>query len=328
MPDFKNPAELAKLAIKQIHIPDRPKSLYDPVRYTMALGGKRVRPQLVLIGCGMNGGDPEKALNAAVAVELLHNFTLIHDDIMDQADSRRGQPSVHTRWDEATAILSGDVMFNMAYEQLAHYRPEHGFDSGLFLALHEVFSDATRIVCEGQAMDMEFETALTVELSHYIEMINCKTAALLEASLKMGGLISGADATAVQKLGIVGRQAGVAFQIQDDLLDAIADPKTFGKRPGGDIYEGKKTYLSILALERAGKVVRQKLSAILQNAACTESDVGYVIDAYHDLNVIIDTKEAIKNHYIACLSALDYFSESSYKKAICDLIESLKERQS
>ncbi|MCH8556474.1 MAG: polyprenyl synthetase family protein [Balneolia bacterium] len=328
MSEFKNPAELAKLAIEQIHIPERPKSLYDPVRYTMALGGKRVRPQLVFLGTGMTGGDPEKALNAAAAVELLHNFTLIHDDIMDQADSRRGQPSVHTRWDEATAILSGDVMFNMAYEQLAHYRPEHGFDSGLFLALNEVFSDATRIVCEGQAMDMEFETALTVELSHYIEMISCKTAALLEASLKMGGLLSGADSMAVEKLGIVGRQAGVAFQIQDDLLDAIADPKTFGKRPGGDIYEGKKTYLSILALDRARKDVRQKLSAILQNSACTESDVSYVIDAYHDLNVIIDTKEAIKNHYIACLSALEYFGDSSYKKAISDLIESLKERQS
>ncbi len=328
MSDFKNPVELAKKALAQIHIPERPKSLYDPVRYTMNLGGKRIRPQLVFIGCGMVGGDPEKAVNAAAAVELLHNFTLIHDDIMDQASSRRGQPSVHTRWDEATAILSGDVMFNMAFEQLSHYKREHGFSPDLFPALHEIFGDATRIVCEGQAMDMEFETALTVELSHYIEMISCKTAALLEASLKMGGLIGETEKNAVEKLGVVGRQAGVAFQIQDDLLDAIADPKTFGKRAGGDIYEGKKTYLSILALERADRVQKQKISAILQNSACTETDVSYVIDAYHDLKVINDTKEAIKNHYIACLSALDTFGESEYKRAICDLIESLKERQS
>jgi len=325
--EYKDPAELAIKAMTLIYIPERPKSLYDPVRYTMSLGGKRIRPQLVMIGCGMIGGDAEKALNAAAAVELLHNFTLIHDDIMDQAHSRRGQPSVHTRWDEATAILSGDVMFNMAYQQLVHYKQEHGFKENLFLGLHEVFSEATRIICEGQAMDMEFETSLDVRLEQYIEMISFKTAALLEASLIMGGLIGGADEQAIKKLGTIGRQAGIAFQIQDDLLDAIADPEKFGKRAGGDIYEGKKTYLSILAMQRAEGEQRNKISAILQNSACTQTDVEFVIESYHNLNVINDTKEAVKNHYIACLSALDYFDNSSYKRAVGKLIDSLKDRQ-
>lgn len=309
-------------AINALNIPDRPKSLYDPVRYTLRLGGKRIRPRLVLIGCGLAGGDIKEALPAAMAVELLHNFTLIHDDIMDGATSRRGQPAVHTRWDESTAILSGDVMFNLAYEQLQKYR-----EAELFARLHSVFSEATRIVCEGQALDMEFESSLSVEIEDYIHMIECKTAALIRASLQMGGLAGGADAGFVSQLGKLGLAAGTAFQIQDDLLDAIADPETFGKRPGGDIYEGKKTYLSILALQRAKGGLHQRLSGILQKPDATQDEVDEVIAAYHELGVIEDTRTAIYTRYQSCHEVLDLLPESSFKTALLSLIEMLKERR-
>ncbi|MCC5933433.1 MAG: polyprenyl synthetase family protein [Balneolales bacterium] len=321
-----SPAELIKRALNRLEIPERPKSLYDPVKYTLALGGKRIRPQLVLLGCGMCSGNPEDAVKAALAVELLHNFTLIHDDIMDQANSRRGKPAVHVRWDTSTAILSGDVMFNLAYQQLEHYIPENGFPPELFAQLHREFSEATRIVCEGQALDMEFETAIEVELDAYIHMITCKTAALLDASLKMGALIAGADSKTVETIGRLGLEAGIAFQIQDDLLDAVADPDKFGKRVGGDIYEGKKTWLSLEALKRTSGDERNKISAILQNALCTETDVQYVIDAYQKHGIIRDSEEAIKNHYISCLSALGQFKESPYKEAVLNLIETLSKR--
>ncbi len=328
MPTIKNPSELVSQALSELQIPARPESLYAPVRYTMSLGGKRLRPQLVLIGCGLAGGNPEKALHASMSVELLHNFTLIHDDIMDKADSRRGKPTVHTKWDEATAILSGDVMFNMAFQQLEFYADPDSGSPELFAKLHRKFSEATRIICEGQAMDMDFETSLNVPLDRYIEMIACKTAALLEASLVMGGHVAGADDESIEKLATIGREAGIAFQIQDDLLDAVADPESFGKRVGGDIYEGKKTYLSILALERAGREERDKISGILQKKECTQQEVGYVIERYHDLGIIKDTREAIKNRYIACLSALGHFDDGPYKKAVSDLVDSLIHRES
>lgn len=319
--------DLINKALKQLHIPDRPRSLYDPVRYTLGLGGKRIRPKLVLIGCGMCGGNPQDAVKAALAVELLHNFTLIHDDIMDQANSRRGQPTVHIRWDTNAAILSGDVMFNLAFQQLEYYTPENGFDAALLGKLHRVFSEATRIVCEGQALDMEFETAIDVPLEEYIHMISCKTAALLDASLRMGALIAGASEENVDTIGRLGLEAGIAFQIQDDLLDAVADPDKFGKRVGGDIYEGKKTWLSIEALKRAKGAEQNRILSILQNFSCTEEEVAYVISAYEKLGVIRDSEEAIKNHYISCLSALDHFEETPFKQAILSLIDTLRNRE-
>lgn len=311
-------------ALQNIAIPERPKSLYDPVRYTLRLGGKRIRPRLVLIGCGLAGGSTQAALPAAMAVELLHNFTLVHDDIMDEATSRRGQPAVHTRWDESTAILSGDVMFNLAYEQLQAYA-EH--DAGMFARLHHIFSEATRIVCEGQALDMDFENSLSVSVEDYIHMIECKTAALLRASLQMGAVVSGADKPFIDQLGSLGNAAGTAFQIQDDLLDAIGDPKAFGKRAGGDIYEGKKTYLSILALERAEGAQHDRIAGILQKPDASAGEVEHVIDAYHQLGVIDDTRAAIEARYHSCHEVLEVLPESTYKKALTQLIEMLKQRR-
>lgn len=286
-----------------------------------------MRPQLALLGCGLAGGNPEKALPAAVAVELLHNFTLIHDDIMDEADSRRGKPTVHTKWDQNKAILSGDVMFGMAYEQLESYSSEKGYDVNVLPALLKTFNKAVKIVCEGQAIDMDFETTLSVTLDDYLLMIKCKTAALLESSLKMGGIVSGASEEKLNQLGIIGLEAGIAFQIQDDLLDATGDPEKFGKRVGGDIYEGKKTWLTISLLQRASADDKKRVESILQNSECTETDVSFVIEMFYKYDVISDTKEAIKNHYIASLHALSHFDNSPYKDAVNALLNKLTDRE-
>ncbi len=286
-----------------------------------------MRPQLALLGCGLAGGEPEKALPAALAVELLHNFPLIHDDIMDEADSRRGKPTVHTKWDQNKAILSGDVMFGMAYEQLESYSSDNGFDEHVLPQLLKTFNKAVKIVCEGQAIDMDFETTLSVTLDEYLLMIKCKTAALLEASLKMGGIVSGASEENLNHLGIIGLEAGIAFQIQDDLLDATGDPDKFGKRVGGDIYEGKKTWLTISLLQRASAEDKKRVESILQNSECTESDVSFVIEMFHKYDVISDTKEAIKNHYIASLQALSHFDDSPYKDSVNALLNKLTDRE-
>ncbi len=319
-------AKFAKY-LSKLPIPQKPSSLYDPVKYILELGGKRVRPQLVLLGCGLAGGNPEKAIPAAAAVELLHNFTLIHDDIMDGATSRRGKPTVHSRWDEATAILSGDVMFTLAFEELYYYNELNGFAPSIFPELHKLFAEAARIVCEGQAKDLDFEAMLEVTKDEYIDMISQKTAALLKASLQMGGVIAGAGQENIQQLGTIGMNAGIAFQIQDDLLDAIANPDTFGKRKGGDIYEGKKTILTILALERATSEEKSKIISILQNPNCTETDVEYVVDMFDKLGVISDTQKNIKNLYINALQALESFSDSPFKDSIKELLDKLKTRQ-
>ncbi|MCH8567540.1 MAG: polyprenyl synthetase family protein [Balneolales bacterium] len=314
-------------ALEALIIPEYPSGLYDPVRYILLLGGKRIRPLIVLNACGMAKGNPQEAMPAAIAVELLHNFTLIHDDIMDKADSRRGQPTVHKKWDESVAILSGDVMFNMAYEQLFVYaQTEYGLHR--MKDLLTVFGNATRIVCEGQASDMEFEKRLDVAVDEYLDMIGAKTAALLQASFQMGGIVAGASEQKIEILGTLGREAGVAFQIQDDLLDAIADPKDFGKKKGGDIYEGKKTFLSLMALQRAENETKEKLSSILQNDACTQQEVSYVTQLYYDLGVIEETEKAINNRYITCLSALEHFEDGPFKSAVVQLIESLRKRKS
>lgn len=320
--------KLVEKGLAELIIPEKPGSLYDPIRYTLNLGGKRLRPQLVLMGAGLAGGQPEKALKAAMAIELLHNFTLIHDDIMDDAGTRRGKPSVHTKWDNSTAILSGDAMFALAYEQLQYYTQENGFSESMYPELMKLFNRAVLVVCEGQALDLEFETALDVTQGQYLHMIGCKTAALLETSLVMGGVVAGANPQQRKHLAVIGKEAGLAFQIQDDLLDAIGDPEKFGKHPGGDIYEGKKTWLTISALEKANNQQKNEIVRVLQNSKCTENEVAYVIGMFHELGVISDTREAIKNRYLSGLQALNHFSDNPYAQAVKDLLSKLKTRES
>ena len=228
-----------------------PKNLYEPITYILGLGGKRLRPVLVLMATEIFGTDYKKALDAALAIEVFHNFSLVHDDIMDDAPVRRGKTTVHEKWDINTGILSGDAMLISAYQLFENYEGE------TFKDLAKLFSKTAIEVCEGQQYDVDFETRDDVTQAEYLKMIEFKTAVLVAAALKMGGIVAGASTEDQDSIYEFGRNLGIAFQLQDDYLDAFGDPKTFGKQVGGDIIENKKTYLYLKALEK-GTAQQQK----------------------------------------------------------------------
>ena len=221
----------------------KPESLYDPVNYILSLGGKRLRPVLTLMSSETFGTDYKKALNAALSVEVFHNFSLIHDDIIDDAPLRRGKETVHEKWDVNTGILSGDAMLIMAYQLFEHY------DAETFQALAKLFSETALQVCEGQQYDIDFETRDDVTIPEYLKMIEYKTAVLVGAAMQMGAIVAKASKEDQKNIYEFGRNLGIAFQLQDDYLDAFGNPNTFGKQVGGDIIENKKTYLYLKALE-------------------------------------------------------------------------------
>ena len=222
--------------------PKAPQNLYEPMRYILNLGGKRIRPVLTLLATEIFGSDYKIALNAALAIEVFHNFSLVHDDIMDDAPLRRGATTVHEKWDVNTGILSGDAMLITAYQLFEHYRAHQ------FKSLAQLFSRTALQVCEGQQYDIDFENRDDVTLPEYIQMITYKTAVLVAAALKMGGIIAEASAEDQSKIYDFGLNLGIAFQLQDDYLDAFGNPDTFGKQVGGDIIENKKTVLYLNAL--------------------------------------------------------------------------------
>ncbi|MFK7872435.1 MAG: polyprenyl synthetase family protein, partial [Oligoflexales bacterium] len=225
-------------------IKNEPKNLYEPIAYIMSLGGKRMRPILVLMSCDLFGGDFSEALEAALSVEMFHNFTLIHDDIMDRADLRRGRETVHTKWDLNTGILSGDALMIQSNQRLEYY------EGTIFKRLISLYNKTALEVCEGQQLDIDFETMDKVELEIYLQMISYKTAVLVGASLKMGAIISEAPLEDQDGIYNFGLNLGIAFQLQDDYLDTYGG-ENFGKKIGGDILEGKKTFLYIKTLELA-----------------------------------------------------------------------------
>jgi geranylgeranyl diphosphate synthase, type II len=241
-------------ALLRKHIPGH---LAQGCRYVVMAGGKRVRPALVLLSCEAVGGSAGIALDAAVATELMHDFTLVHDDIMDHAHARRGRPTVHTRWNVNYALLVGDVLLGLAYRSLRHTRTKR------LHPLIDLFTSALIDVCDGQALDLEFEHERQVFLKDYFRMIEKKTARLIAMSTALGGIIGGGTRRQVGALHKFGHHLGRAFQVQDDLLDVVADKKRFGKRIGGDIVEGKKTYLLIRALEVADKKEKRFLLGLL-----------------------------------------------------------------
>ena len=220
-----------------------PESLYNPINYILKLGGKRLRPVLTLMTAEMFQCQYEKALHAALSIEVFHNFSLVHDDIMDDAPLRRGKETVHEKWDLNTGILSGDAMLIMAYQLFENYPPE------IFQALAKLFSKTALEVCEGQQFDVDFETRDDVTIAEYLKMIEYKTAVLIAAAMKMGAIVANASEADQELIYQFGKNLGIAFQLQDDYLDAFGDPKTFGKQVGGDIIENKKTYLYIKAIE-------------------------------------------------------------------------------
>lgn len=231
-----------------------PKNLYDPVNYILKLGGKRLRPVLTLMACDCFGCDYKKALGAALSVEVFHNFSLVHDDIMDDAPLRRGKETVHEKWDINTGILSGDVMLIMAYQLFENYEAE------TFQALAKLFSKTATEVCEGQQYDVDFETRDDVTIPEYLKMIEYKTAVLVGGAMKMGAIVAETSEENQNAIYDFGRYLGIAFQLQDDYLDAFGNPETFGKQVGGDIIENKKTYLYLKAMEFASEDDKAKLS--------------------------------------------------------------------
>jgi len=261
-------------------LPEKPVDLYAPVRYMFSLGGKRMRPVLVLLGCRLFRDDVRPAIGPALAVEVFHNFTLLHDDIMDNAPLRRGRPTVHCKWSTNVAILSGDAMMVLAYEALARTEPT------ILPELLPLFNATALEICEGQQFDMEFEQRDDVTIAEYEEMIRLKTAVLLAASLKMGALVGGASAEQAQHLYAFGLNAGIAFQLQDDILDVFGDSGKVGKQKGGDIISDKKTYLLLKAIEMAQDADREELHHwVGNNDAQAEDKVLAVTSIYDRLGI-------------------------------------------
>lgn len=293
MQDFTDLQKLFDQYINENYFQQEPIALYEPVNYILQLGGKRLRPALVLMGCQLFDSAIESALPAAYAVEIFHNFSLVHDDIMDAAPLRRGKPTVHHRFGMNAGILSGDVMLIYAYEYLLKVNKLH-----LIKDLVGVFNRFAIEVCEGQQMDMNFEQQTDVTISAYIHMIELKTAALIGGALELGALIGGAPAEDAKHLAAFGRNAGIAFQLQDDLLDTFGDPAKVGKKTGGDIIQNKKTYLIIKALEVADAPTKQELLQWMTRVVADESEkIASVTAILQKLN-IPTLAEAVKTSYL------------------------------
>ena len=272
----------------QMH--DEPKNLNSPVNYIMGLGGKRIRPIFVLAACEAFNGNIKRALDPAMAIEVFHNFTLMHDDIMDEAPLRRGKSTTHMKYDTNTAILSGDVMLIYAYKLLEK------LEGSLFMKIFNIFNHTAVQVCEGQRLDLNFETQDKVEIDEYIKMIEYKTAVLLGCSLKVGAYLGNANDSDANNMYDFGRNLGIAFQIQDDILDTYGDQGEFGKKIGGDIIQNKKTFLLIKALENANGSISETLNHYLSINDNDALKINGVIDVFDKLNVRKEA-ELAKQYY-------------------------------
>ncbi len=288
-----------------------PVGLYAPVEYVLGLGGKRIRPLLVLMSYNIYKEDVECALSAAAGIETYHNYTLLHDDLMDKADLRRGNLTVHKKWDDNTAILSGDTMLVLAYKLMCDSSPAH------LKEVMDVFNETALQIGEGQQYDMEFEARTDVEVEEYLEMIRLKTSVLLAASLKIGAIVAGASTDDANQLYDFGLQLGLAFQLQDDYLDVYGDPAVFGKKVGGDILCNKKTYMLINALQRANDAQRQELLMWI-NAQDYEpaQKVAAVTALYDAIGIKQLCHEKIEEYFQAANESLDKVQVSEERKEV------------
>lgn len=296
--------------IRNLSIPEQPAELYEPVKYILSLGGKRIRPALVLLACDLYSGAVESALMPAVAIELFHNFTLLHDDIMDRSELRRGSPTVHVKYDENVAILSGDVM-SILSSRLMNQAP------GVILyAVHDIFTKTAMQVCEGQQLDMNFEKRLTVSEQEYLQMIELKTAVLIAASLKIGATLGGSSQKDAADLYEFGRHLGIAFQLQDDLLDTYGDPDEVGKKLGTDIVDNKKTFLMIKALENGSPVQNKELTGWLTRKDFDpEEKISRVVSIFNALNIREQTESKIREFYERSLASLKQLNRPEERKS-------------
>ncbi len=302
--------------IKKLPLSHQPIELYEPIKYILTLGGKRLRPRLTLLSCALFSDDIKPAIPAALAIETFHNFTLIHDDIMDNADKRRGKSTVHKKWNINVAILSGDAMCILAYQLLSQIPTEK-----LAIVL-TVFNDIALKVCEGQQYDMNFEGFHNVSEQEYLKMIELKTATLIAGSLKIGALIGNASMENSQLLYNMGINMGLAFQLQDDLLDTFGDEKLLGKEVGKDIVANKKTYLLIKAWELASEKQRDELNYLLNHPHVKASDkISRVKQIFKDLKIEQLTQQIIEHYFMAGIECLKNLKVPDIRKQ--DLISVL-----
>ena len=300
-----------------------PKGLYEPIAYELSLGGKRIRPVLMLMAYNIYKEDVERILPQAAGLETYHNHTLLHDDVMDKADMRRNKPTVHNVWNDNTAILSGDAMLILAYRLMAE-----GLTDQLAEVMH-IFTETTMEICEGQQWDMEFESRMDVKVDEYIEMIRLKTSVLLAAALKIGACLAGASVEEAQKLYDFGVKMGLAFQLQDDWLDVYGDPKVFGKNIGGDILCNKKTYMLITALEQADEDQRKELERWLTATDFIPAEkISAVTALYNNIGVGKRCEEMVEAYYSDGLAVLDSIAlPEERKQALKDFACSLMNRK-
>ncbi|WP_346883172.1 polyprenyl synthetase family protein [uncultured Algibacter sp.] len=297
--------------LNEYSIAKEPKGLYDPIRYILSLGGKRLRPVLTLMASEIFNSDYKTSLNAALSIEVFHNFSLLHDDIMDAAPLRRGQTTVHEKWDVNTGILSGDAMLIMAYQLFENYDPN------TFQALAKLFGKTALEVCEGQQYDVDFETRDDVTIAEYLKMIEYKTAVLVGAAMKMGAIVANASLEDQNNIYEFGKNLGIAFQLQDDFLDAFGDPKTFGKQVGGDIIENKKTYLYLKALEFSSEADKIMLRQLFNsNPDNTNAKVDTAKQFFVNSGSSDATKEAIEDYTNKAFAVLGTLNISQEKKQI------------
>ncbi|MEZ4810045.1 MAG: polyprenyl synthetase family protein [Allomuricauda sp.] len=299
-----------------------PKNLYEPIQYILGLGGKRLRPVLTLMTAELFGAKAEDAMGAALAIEMFHNFSLVHDDIMDAAPLRRGKSTVHEKWDVNTGILSGDAMLILAYQFFEGYPPE------IFKELTKLFSQTAIEVCEGQQYDVDFETRDDVTIAEYLTMIEYKTSVLVAAAMKMGALVAHASSKDADAVYEFGKNLGIAFQLQDDFLDAFGDPETFGKQVGGDIMENKKTFLYLRSLELATKEQQESLLHLYSiKPTDATSKVETVKSIFGESGAVGATKEAIQKYTQKAFDTLDGMTLSQSSKQLLRLFgENLMQR--
>jgi geranylgeranyl diphosphate synthase type II len=298
----------------------KPVTLYSPAYYIIESGGKRLRPLLVLLSAKAVGGKYSDAYFSGAAVELLHNFTLVHDDIMDHAEKRRGRMTLHIKYDDHTAILAGDSLLSVAYETLL--KDCNGNCKGIFTE----FTKGLVKVCEGQSLDKEYENKTSVSLKQYISMIQKKTAAMLEMCCSIGAHIGGGSETEIKALSAFGRNIGIAFQVQDDLLDITADEMEFGKTIGGDLVEGKKTFLLVKALEKASGKDKSDLEILVRHGGIGRHQIKKYKKIYEKLGVISDAEKTIKNYTARALRSLGILRNSQDREIFKWLSDSLIKR--
>ena len=319
-------SELQKLVadyMARLDVDGHPHSLYEPIAYSLSAGGKRLRPMLTVAACNIFSDNAPAALPAAAALEVFHTFTLLHDDIMDNATVRRGKPSVFGKWGANSAILSGDAMMIYSYKLLQQTPVEY------LPAVLGCFNYTALTVCEGQELDMKFESRDEVSMEEYLEMINKKTAALLAGATIIGAIQGGADPHSRQRLMVFATELGLAFQLQDDLLDAYGTEAQLGKPVGGDILEGKKSFLMLTALAKADQATRQQLTTLLEDKSMADSDkIAAVLDIYNALNVKEITNQEVALHFGKAMGALDNLAaERERTEPLRQLAEGLLNRK-